>query len=114
MDTQPAIPPAAPAASAASPELLRVVELLTELRDLHLFNDKPLLTAQEAADWLGLSLRSMSRSESAGTFPAAVESPSGARWRKSDILKWAAELPPRRKKGRRFPTRIKVVKDYRD
>ena len=103
--------PQAPAAPAAPTELSQVVALLKELVEMHKFNDRPLLTAAEVCKWLGQNLRSMSRAETAGTFPMGVESPSGARWRREDVLKWVSQLKPRVKKPRRHPLRSRVVTD---
>ena len=93
-----------------NPEL-ESLSLLREIRDLLKKQDKPLLTAAEVCEFIGQNLRSMSRAETAGTFPMGLETPSGARWRREDVLKWVSQLKPRVKKPRRHPLRSRVVTD---
>lgn len=82
------------------------VVLLKEIRDLLKKQEQPLLTAHQVCEFLGIHIRTLSRHENAGTFPAGVESPGGVRWRRQDIINWANNLKPRTKKGRRFKVKI--------
>ncbi len=55
-------------------------------------NDDMLLTKQQLAELLGVSVRSVDRMVAAGTAPPVTLLPNGRRrWRRGDVRRWLAE-----------------------
>ena len=51
-----------------------------------------LLTADEAAAYIGMSRRWVWRATSAGLFPQPVRVGGATRWRRADLDRWIADL----------------------
>ena len=55
-------------------------------------NDDMLLTKQQLAELLGVSVRSVDRMVAAGTAPTVTLLPNGRRrWRRGDVRRWLEE-----------------------
>lgn len=59
-----------------------------------------LLTVDDVARLLKVSVRSVYRLKSAGYLPKATEVLGSTRWRRADIVAWVAAGCPRRENGR--------------
>ncbi len=82
---------------------LDLAALVAAIRDAAAKPPPLLMTAEEAAEYLGISRALLYRLVARRELPAPLDIPQcGSKWRRSDLEKWAAKLRPRRGK----PTRL--------